>query len=215
MLLPVPGGVLGRVLQAEVGRQVDHRPDGVGQHRHQGLGDAVGQGAKDEVEPVEEGRVGRLVDEGRVDGGERGRPRGHGGPRHAPGGGHHHLELLVLRTEAQELRSRVARGAHDPGLHRNSIQTFAYPCVPDELHRPARPGPTLAPRSEQAAGRRRRTQSSRTEISVPARMLTARDTTSATVSSEASDWTIIRSFAQGVSGIVSVGLNAVTLVKDT
>jgi hypothetical protein len=48
-----------------------------------------------------------------------------------------------------------------------------------------------------------------------ARMLTARDTTRATVSNEASDWSIMSSFAQGVSGMVSVGLKAVTFVNDT
>ena len=46
------------------------------------------------------------------------------------------------------------------------------------------------------------------------RMLTARAMTRATVSSEASDCTIIRSFAHGVSGMVSVGLNAVALVNE-
>jgi hypothetical protein len=45
-------------------------------------------------------------------------------------------------------------------------------------------------------------------------MLTARDTTTATVTSEANDWSIIKNLAQGVNGIVSVGLNAVALVND-
>jgi hypothetical protein len=45
-------------------------------------------------------------------------------------------------------------------------------------------------------------------------MLTARETTSATVSSEAKDCSIIKNLAAAVSGIVSVGLNAVALVKD-
>jgi len=47
------------------------------------------------------------------------------------------------------------------------------------------------------------------------RMLTAREITRATVSSEASDCSIISSFAHGVSGMVSVGLNAVALVNET
>ena len=46
------------------------------------------------------------------------------------------------------------------------------------------------------------------------RMLTARDTTSATVNRDAADWTIINNLAQAVSGMVSVGLKAVALVKD-
>jgi hypothetical protein len=45
-------------------------------------------------------------------------------------------------------------------------------------------------------------------------MLTARETTTATVTNEARDWSIISSFAHVVSGIVSVGLNAVALVND-
>ena len=46
------------------------------------------------------------------------------------------------------------------------------------------------------------------------RMFTARDTTTATVTKEAKDWSIIKSFAQVVRGIVSVGLKAVALVND-
>jgi hypothetical protein len=45
-------------------------------------------------------------------------------------------------------------------------------------------------------------------------MLTARDIASATVRSEASDWSIMSSFAQAVRGMVSVGLNAVALVNE-
>ena len=44
--------------------------------------------------------------------------------------------------------------------------------------------------------------------------LTARETTTATVSSEARDCTAISSFAQPVRGIVSVGLKAVALVNE-
>lgn len=46
------------------------------------------------------------------------------------------------------------------------------------------------------------------------RMLTALETTTATVTSEARDCSIMSSFAQSVSGMVSVGLNAVALVKE-
>lgn len=46
------------------------------------------------------------------------------------------------------------------------------------------------------------------------RMLIARENTSATVSREANDCTIINNLAQVVSGIVSVGLKAVALVKE-
>lgn len=45
-------------------------------------------------------------------------------------------------------------------------------------------------------------------------MLTARETTSATVSSEARDCTMNRSLAQALRGIVSVGLKAVALVYE-
>lgn len=43
-------------------------------------------------------------------------------------------------------------------------------------------------------------------------MLTARATTSPTVTNATADCTIISSFAQRLSGIVSVGLKAVALV---
>ena len=45
-------------------------------------------------------------------------------------------------------------------------------------------------------------------------MLTARATTSPTVTSAVSDWALISHLADGVRGIVSVGLNAVALVND-
>ncbi len=47
------------------------------------------------------------------------------------------------------------------------------------------------------------------------RMLTARETTSATTSSDVSDWTAISSLAVCDSGIVSVGLNAVAVVNES
>ena len=50
---------------------------------------------------------------------------------------------------------------------------------------------------------------------VQLRMFTARDATTATVRSEAVDCTPMSSFAIAVRGIVSVGLNAVALVKLT
>ncbi len=46
------------------------------------------------------------------------------------------------------------------------------------------------------------------------RMFTAREITTATVTNDASDCSIINNLAQAVSGIVSVGLKAVALVKD-
>lgn len=48
-----------------------------------------------------------------------------------------------------------------------------------------------------------------------ANMFTARAATSAIVSNEIADSTIMRSFARAVRGIVSVGENAVALVNDT
>jgi hypothetical protein len=48
----------------------------------------------------------------------------------------------------------------------------------------------------------------------PVRMLIALAKTMPSVTSEAPDWSSIISFAGGLSGIVSVGLNAVALVKD-
>lgn len=46
------------------------------------------------------------------------------------------------------------------------------------------------------------------------KMFTALEMTMATVSNDARDWTIINSFAHAVSGIVSVGLNAVAFVNE-
>jgi hypothetical protein len=51
-------------------------------------------------------------------------------------------------------------------------------------------------------------------ISTQLKMLTARETTTATVSSDAIAWTDINSFAHAVRGIVSVGLKAVAFVND-
>lgn len=47
------------------------------------------------------------------------------------------------------------------------------------------------------------------------RIFTARAATSATVIREARDWIIISTFAHSVSGMVSVGLNAVAFVNET
>jgi len=46
-------------------------------------------------------------------------------------------------------------------------------------------------------------------------MLTARATTRATVIRETADWPSMIIFAQRVRGMVSVGLKAVALVKET
>ena len=46
-------------------------------------------------------------------------------------------------------------------------------------------------------------------------MLTARETIRPIVTSETSDWMPMTLFAIGVSGIVSVGENAVALVSET
>ena len=46
-------------------------------------------------------------------------------------------------------------------------------------------------------------------------MFTARETISPIVTSETSDWTPMMVLAIGVSGIVSVGENAVALVSET
>ena len=62
--------------------------------------------------------------------------------------------------------------------------------------------PTVAPPDDRCPGR------------AHASVLTARATTSATSTSEMPDWTNMASFAQRDSGIVSVGLNAVVLVKE-
>ena len=48
-----------------------------------------------------------------------------------------------------------------------------------------------------------------------ARMLTARAATSSSVTSETVDWISISCFAVRVSGIVSVGLNALAFVNET
>ena len=64
MLGAVPGGVQGGVAKPEVGRQIDDDPDPLAQLRDQVLGRAVGQGEKDQVEPV--GRVGVSRVEGHV-----------------------------------------------------------------------------------------------------------------------------------------------------
>ena len=46
------------------------------------------------------------------------------------------------------------------------------------------------------------------------KIFTARETTTATVTNDARDCSIINNFAQAVSGIVSVGLKAVAFVNE-
>ncbi len=52
------------------------------------------------------------------------------------------------------------------------------------------------------------------ELRVQLRMFTAREITTATVTSEASDCTMNSDLAQAVNGMVSVGLNAVAFVNE-
>ena len=56
--LPVPGGVQRRVVQPEVGRQVDDDPHPRHDLGHQLLGLAVGQGHEHQVQTVQLGRIG-------------------------------------------------------------------------------------------------------------------------------------------------------------
>ena len=63
MLLAVPLGVEGGVLQPEVGRQVHDQADPRPELGDDALGLPVGQAAEDQVEPVEAGRVAVLVDQ--------------------------------------------------------------------------------------------------------------------------------------------------------
>jgi hypothetical protein len=70
------------------------------------------------------------------------------------------------------------------------------------VHARLRAGPHAAPLSSPHAAR-------------TYRMLTARETINPIVISDTTDWTPITDFAIGVSGIVSVGENAVLLVSDT
>ena len=52
------------------------------------------------------------------------------------------------------------------------------------------------------------------DISGQLKMFTARETTTATVTNDARDCSIINNLAHAVRGIVSVGLNAVALVNE-
>ena len=64
------------------------------------------------------------------------------------------------------------------------------------------------------ASEKRRLSEARSGPTAHLRMLTARAITSATVTSETSDWASMVSFAHRDNGMTSVGLNAVALVND-
>ena len=92
MLLAVPLRVEGGVLEPEVGRQVDDAAHPLAQSGDELLGLAVGQGAEDQVEAIERGHVGVLVDQAGVGGPQRWRVPADGLPGVGMGGGHPHLE---------------------------------------------------------------------------------------------------------------------------
>ena len=73
---------------------------------------------------------------------------------------------------------------------------------------------SATPRPPFLASEKRRLSEARSGPTAHLRMLTARAITSATVTSETSDWASMVSFAHRDNGMTSVGLNAVALVND-
>ena len=106
------------------------------------------------------------------------------------------FELLVGRGEVH--RPGVERPQRVAGARGKRGRQIGADLADGELER-------RRPRSAVVADRLR----------IHERMLTARATTSPTVTSEASDWPLISHLAMGVSGIVSVGLKAVAFVNET
>ena len=91
--LAVPGRVQLGVLEAEVGGEVDHPPHLLAQHRHEGLGRAVGQAAEHQVDPVEQRRVVAVEDQAGVGRGQARVQLGERGARLAVAGGEHDPQL--------------------------------------------------------------------------------------------------------------------------
>ena len=106
------------------------------------------------------------------------------------------LQLLVGRREIH--RPLVERSERMPGARRERGREVRADLVDRALERLAIGG------GEFGVGHRAQD-----------RMLTARATTSPTVTNDTSDCAPISHFAVGVSGIVSVGLNAVAFVSET
>ncbi len=105
VLLAVPLRVEGRVLQTEVGGQVDDVPDLADQLGDDRLAGAVGQAQEDEIQPSEGlGLVGR-EDQVGVGGGQARVQLG--GPDASLGvtGGQAHVEVRVLGAQPQQLRA--------------------------------------------------------------------------------------------------------------
>jgi len=96
----------------------------------------------------------------------------------------------------------------------STVNVVGLPAIPTARH----PGTAASARSCDGLAAAEVTRPAwlryQAQLLVQLRMLTALEITTATVTSEARDCNIMRSFAQALSGIVSVGLNAVALVNE-
>ncbi len=113
----VPLRVGRRILQPEVGREVQHPRHPVLHLGHDRLAGAVGQAAEHDVEPVHGlGRV-RLEGHVAVDGAQARIEIGHRRARLGVPRGQHHLHLRMARHQPHELGAGVPRRPHDPDAH--------------------------------------------------------------------------------------------------
>ena len=124
MVLAVPLGVQARVLEPEVGRQVDEMADLAQQLRHDRLAGAVGQAEEHQVETVDGGGgVGRERQLG------VGRPEARVQVRDRTAGlgvtgGDPDREVGVVRAQSQELGAGEPGRPHDPYVDHRQIMQY-------------------------------------------------------------------------------------------
>ena len=145
VLLAVPGGVQRRVLEAEVGGQVDQPLHPAPELGDEALGRPVGQAQEDQVEAGRRLDVDRLEAKPGVGGGQAGIQLGDRGTGLGVARGQHDLEIGVLGAEAEQFGPGEPGGADDAdGEHRATLYV--------EVHRYARPFRACEPTAAYAAG---------------------------------------------------------------
>ena len=137
MLRPVPLRIQGRILEPEIGRQIDDGAHPLAQIRDQLLGRSVGKGEEHDVQPVGARRIGRLEEQLRVSGGQAGIEVTDPAPGLGVRGRETDVEVRVPRGQPQQFGAGVARRAEDTdaegGAHDRTLYTSVHNHATDGL----------------------------------------------------------------------------------
>ena len=119
MIESVPARVQRGIPQAEVGTEVDHKPDAVYQGLDKVLRSSRGKGDEHDVEAVEARRIEARISEVAIGRRQVRIELADRGPRRSVSLDEHDLEARMGRKQPQQLRPQVSRRPGDSGLHRH------------------------------------------------------------------------------------------------